>query len=47
MATKWNARPAYTEKPLLGSQISRGAALQSIASYAAVALVAALASRYG
>lgn len=46
-AAKWNARPAYTEQPLLGSQLSRGAALQSVASYAAVALAAVLTSRYG
>lgn len=47
MAAKWNARPAYTEKPLLGSQVSKSAALQSVASYGAVAVVAALTSRYG
>lgn len=47
MATRWNARPAYTEKPLLGSYVTKTAALQSVASYAAVALIAALTSRYG
>jgi hypothetical protein len=47
MATRWNTRPAYTEKPLLGSYVTKTAALQSVASYAAVALIAALTSRYG
>jgi hypothetical protein len=47
MSAKWNARPAYTEKPLLGSQVSRSAAFQSVASYGGVALVAAFLSRYG